>query len=192
MKNQYVADINDYKKYLVIEGLSHHYQSIDVCWMLTEDDNRQDGRKTSYLFDESQREDVVIYDFLKQIVKDDIKDVRAIESGNILPVRRYYQKLNHIDINNTPELLFIDPDNGVEVKSVPYGKPGFERYVYFEDIVRLLNAGSDLLIYQHYPRVNHIRYQNQRTSQIREHLCDVEIIHYDRGMVDFILIKRIG
>ena len=50
MKNQYFADINDYRKY----GLLRTFQSTGigkllVAWMLTPDDGRQDGRSRSYL-----------------------------------------------------------------------------------------------------------------------------------------------
>jgi hypothetical protein len=50
MKNQYVGDINDYRKYGLIRALSASGKlSTAVCWMLTGDDGRRDGEKTAYL-----------------------------------------------------------------------------------------------------------------------------------------------
>jgi len=192
MKNQYVADINDYKKYLLIDDLSHYYESIDVCWMLTADDKRKDGRKVSYLLNESKRCDKEIYDFLSGLVLKGIRNIEAIEQGCILPVRKYYKQLSDINLEDMPELLFLDPDNGIEVNSVSYGKLGSDRYVYFRDMNKFLDEGSDLLIYQHYPRVNHEAYHRKRTSEIMDNWEQVQVIHFDRGAIDFILVKQIG
>lgn len=191
MKNQYFADINDYKKYLLIDDLSHYYESIDVCWMLTADDKRQDGRKVSYLFNESKRSDRKIYDCLRNLIIQGIRNVEAIEQSGILPVRKYYKQLDDINLGDMPELLFLDPDNGIEVNSTPYGKTSSDRYVYFRDMNKFLDRGSDLLIYQHYPRVNHKTYHQKRTSEIMDNWGQVQVIHFDRGTIDFILVKQI-
>ena len=191
MKNQYVADINDYKKYLLIDDLSHYYNSIDVCWMLTADDKRKDGRKVSYLFNESKRCDKEIYDYLRDLVLRGIRNIEVIEQGCILPVRKYYKQLDDINLEDMPELLFLDPDNGIEVNSVSYGKSGSDRYVYFRDMNKFLDKGSDLLIYQHYPRVNHETYHQKRTSEIMDNWGQVQVMHFDRGTIDFVLVKQI-
>ena len=115
MKNQYVADINDYNKYLLLSDFSKVYDVIDVCWMLTADDYGRDGAKTKYLFDESKRKDTLIYNYLRRLVISGVKDVSAIENGKIIPVRNYYRNIQ--EIADLPELLFLDPDNGLEVKS---------------------------------------------------------------------------
>lgn len=191
MKNQYVADINDYKKYILIDDLSHYYKSIDVCWMLTADDKRQDGRKISYLFNESKRSDGIIYDCLRNLIMQGIRNVEAIEQSGILPVRKYYKQLDDINLDDIPELLFLDPDNGIEVNSHPYGKIDSDRYVYFRDMNKFIDRGSDLLIYQHYPRVNHEAYHQKRTSEIMDNWKQVQVVHFDRGTIDFILVKQI-
>jgi hypothetical protein len=50
MKNQYIADINDYRKYGLIRTLSDSGKiRVGICWMLTPDDNRTDGQFTNYL-----------------------------------------------------------------------------------------------------------------------------------------------
>jgi hypothetical protein len=44
MKNQYFGDINDYRKYGLLRGLSNRGEiRTAVCWMLTTDDGRGDG-----------------------------------------------------------------------------------------------------------------------------------------------------
>ena len=50
MKNQYFGDVNDYRKYGVLRGLTDHAGlSLAVCWMLTPDDGRTDGSFIDYL-----------------------------------------------------------------------------------------------------------------------------------------------
>jgi len=50
MKNQYFGDINDYGKYGLLRILAGFGElKIAVCWMLTPDDGRRDGRLIQYL-----------------------------------------------------------------------------------------------------------------------------------------------
>jgi hypothetical protein len=50
MKNQYFGDVNDYRKYGLIRLLTGRGEiSTAVCWMLTPDDDRTDGKFTDYL-----------------------------------------------------------------------------------------------------------------------------------------------
>ena len=190
MKNQYVADINDYNKYLLLSDFSKIYDVIDVCWMLTPDDYGRDGAKTKYLFDESKRKDTLIYDYLKGMVISNIKDVAAIENGKIIPVRNYYYGIREVPLPpGLPKLLFLDPDNGLEVKSIPLGSPKSERYVYYSDLKPIINQGCDILVYQHYPRVNREKYHLYRTREIESRIGDVRVTHISMGMVDFILIQ---
>ena len=44
MKNQYVGDVNDYRKYGLIRALIGDQDiKVGVCWMLTAPDGRTDG-----------------------------------------------------------------------------------------------------------------------------------------------------
>ncbi len=52
MKNQYVGDINDYKKYGLIRALVGNGADafrVGILWMLTDNDNRNDGQILDYL-----------------------------------------------------------------------------------------------------------------------------------------------
>ena len=50
MKNQYFGDINDYQKYGLLRTISRDTGlRLAVCWMLTPDDGRSDGKKTGYV-----------------------------------------------------------------------------------------------------------------------------------------------
>ena len=69
MKNQYFGDINDYRKYGLIRILSDGgIIRTGICWMLTPDDTRTDGKFTEYLAksEEYKKFDPDLYDFLGQ------------------------------------------------------------------------------------------------------------------------------
>jgi hypothetical protein len=50
------------------------------------------------------------------------------------------------------DLVFLDPDNGIEVPSKPVGRKGSSKYVTWQEIQALWQAGCSLLIYQHFRR----------------------------------------
>jgi hypothetical protein len=50
MKEQYVGDLNDYRKYALLRALAAGGENrIAVAWMLTPPDDRNDGNKRAYL-----------------------------------------------------------------------------------------------------------------------------------------------
>jgi len=67
MKNQYFADINDYLKYGILRAIANSKLKICLCWMLTEDDNRNDGGKIQYLQDSDKwrKYDPALFDVMK-------------------------------------------------------------------------------------------------------------------------------
>ena len=50
------------------------------------------------------------------------------------------------------DLVFLDPDNGIEVNSKPYGRKDSSKYLYWREISDLWEQGKSLLIYQHFCR----------------------------------------
>ena len=49
MKDQYVGDINDYRKHALLRALQQGGLNVGVCWMLAPPDECTDGRKLGYL-----------------------------------------------------------------------------------------------------------------------------------------------
>jgi hypothetical protein len=70
MKEQYVGDINDYRKYALLRALAGGGKiKIGVCWMLTPRDNRSDGNKLNYLKNPNKwrRYDPSLFDFRRVV-----------------------------------------------------------------------------------------------------------------------------
>lgn len=179
MRNQFVGDINDYYKYQTLNELARSSE-VNVCWMLNPDISGQDSKHIKYyIYDE-------LAVFLKELTKNGRRDVKEIENSPLIKVKKYFNQISDIDSNQLNGILFFDPDNGIEVKSC---KKGDNKYLFFEDIKHFLSK-TDILIYQHFPRVPHSDYMEMRTNEIISKTNCVTVIHFPESMVDFILIKR--
>jgi hypothetical protein len=171
MKNQYFGDINDYKKYSLLRLLSGKGQiETAVCWVLTEDDSGTDGKRIAYLEKPEiwQKYDPEVYQHLKEHVIDQgVRNVNSLKYHRILPNCRYYGDIIRDDIKSRDlffkkflkfakgvDLVFFDPDNGLEVKSVPRGKKKSSKYIYWNEVEVSYKSGHSLLLYQHFPRMS--------------------------------------
>jgi len=169
MKNQYFGDVNDYRKYGLLRAISlNTYWNLLVAWMLTPNDGGPDGGFRSYLEapDTWARYDYALFRGLVDLLRSPPQpSVSLIEGSDLLPRASYYSAV----VPNTRrerdawrdgllraakdvDLVFLDPDNGIEVPSKPIGRKGSSKYVTWDEIKGLWNAGSSLLIYQHFRR----------------------------------------
>jgi hypothetical protein len=185
LKNQYFADINDYRKY----GLLRTFQSTGigkllVAWMLTPDDGRQDGRSRSYLKEARswRRYDPELYERLVFLLKSEAApEVSLIERSGLLQNTSYYSALvpdrredrdiwrkGLLDAARDVDWVFLDPDNGIEVPSRLVGRKGSSKYVTWIELQDLWNAGFSLLIYQHFRRESRGYFARRLASELME------------------------
>jgi hypothetical protein len=168
VKDQYVGDENDYYKYGLLRLLAADGVPTLVVWMRTQDDGRSDGRQTTYLNrpERWKRYDPQLFEALADLVREGQRNLRAVEESGILRGARFLGACLTDDVAGREayfalllrrasgrDLLFLDPDNGIEVASVPYGRAGSSRYLYLREVEALYRAGPSLLLYQHFPRV---------------------------------------
>jgi hypothetical protein len=172
MKDQYVGDVNDFAKYQLLRLAEEHFERVLVAWMLTPADGRGDGGQIGYLDDPANAAaDPELFAALAKLVSRGERSVAALEASGALaecrfhsaqmprgePERaRYFADL--AAMADPGALVFLDPDNGIEVASVAKGASGAERYVYWSELEPLRAAGSSVLIYQHFPRVQRASY----------------------------------
>lgn len=167
MKEQYVGDVNDYRKYALLRLLGRSGLKLGVCWMLTPDDGSTDGAKRRYLDDPGkfERYDPELFKLLRR-VKDEpgTRRLVLIESSDSLSKavfinttvpeglfdrQMWFRQAGKV-LEGT-DLVFFDPDNGIEVPSVEKGRRKSSKYVYRDELTRSYAGGHSLLIYQHYP-----------------------------------------
>ncbi len=167
MKNQYVGDLNDFAKYQLLRICATVFEQIVVAWMLTADDGLGDGAKVGYLQRAAWRDaDPELFDGLAALVGEGQRSVAAVEAAQLLPRCSFAaepvpptieQRGPYFDAiaarASESALVFFDPDNGLEVASVPKHRRAAQKYLYLDELAPFTEAGSSLLIYQHFPRV---------------------------------------
>jgi hypothetical protein len=167
MKNQYVGDKSDYLKYALLRAIRRHAEvPLEVCWMLTPNDHGPDGKDTGYLGQPGRYRNVdpELFDFLAGLVKNPERTVADIEGGPLegagfqsdqlsdsLGLRARY--FDQVAASTRPgALVFLDPDNGLEIASRRKGQKGSNKFLHWDEAERL-GAGRSLLIFQHWNRV---------------------------------------
>jgi len=170
MKDQYFGDINDYRKYGLLRSIIHAGGfRLLVVWMLTKDkDGSTDGKFVSYLKypDDWSGYDFVLFQKIKYLLAHNQKRrVGLIEKTDLLPNTDYFSLpvpdsssdrqswFNSLtEQARKNDFVFLDPDNGLEVKSKPYGRKESSKFLYWHEVASLWSSGKSLLIYQHFIR----------------------------------------
>jgi hypothetical protein len=174
--------------------------------MLTPDDWHGDGGFTSYLAqrDKWRHFDPLLFDHLRELVQtENLRDVRGAETSAILPACRfapgvlpddaggrvrYFESCT--DIAQGCDLVFFDPDNGIEVKSKPVGTRDSSKYLYWAEIERFWQAGHSLLIYQHFPHVPRDLFIESKARDLIHKTRAPEVISFRTSHVVFFLVAQ--
>jgi hypothetical protein len=205
VKDQYFGDINDYRKFGLLRYLAESDVQLVVSWMLTPDDDGPDGSLTSYLSqpDSWIQFDPDLYHILRQSVIDQ-GERSIVVASRILSTRTRFVK-NSLD--STPgsraawlastlresgpgKLVFLDPDNGLEVRSVTKGSKNGRKYLYWDEVDDLWSSGSSLLIYQHFPRVRRPPFIQALQEKLLEHCTGSRVTPIETSNVVFLLVSQ--
>ncbi len=163
--------------------------------------------------------DPELWESLKPLLKCGRRNIRAIQEEGILPPGTVFFEeplawpanlrantsagrkalLEHrekwwqrgFDRTEGCQVINFDPDNGLEVESVPrYGCKG-PKYVFMDEVVPFYKRGQSLVVYQH---INHSK---PATEQVEDRLKQLReatgagsafAMHYHRGTARFYLV----
>lgn len=184
MKNQYFGDINDYRKYGLIRSIiqSATFRPL-IAWMLTPDDGSPDGKFVSYLENPNKwsHHDPVLFQELKELLDSHPeRRVSLIHRTKLLPDVGFFDSLTPdralermewfgslVESARDHDFVFLDPDNGLEVKSKPYGRKNSSKYLYWREVEALWSHEKSLLIYQHYIRESRVEFTQRNLESLR-------------------------
>lgn len=206
MKEQYVGDINDYRKYALLRALADGGRTeIGVAWMLTTSDGGNDGNKLAYLGKpEFRGYNSKLFDLLRDVAgQPDRRRLASIEESGIVPGARYFNAALPDALQScrayfsamrtalqAPDLIFFDPDNGLDVTSVPRGRRNSSKYLFRDELADTYALGKSVLFYQHYPRVERRSYELGIGREL-ERLCpDCAAFCFSTGHVAFFLAAQ--
>jgi hypothetical protein len=174
--------------------------------MLTPDDRRRDGQKTTYLEKPAHWRpyDPPLFDALTSMgARGPGRSVEAIEGSGILPGAHFFSQ---VLVDSAPhrsdyfgmagnelvaaDLWFFDPDNGLETRSVAYGAKGSAKYLYWHEVERVWSHGASLLIYQHFPRESREPYVRRRATELASHAPGAIVVATITAHVAFLVAAQ--
>ena len=182
MNNKFFADRNDFVKYdLLLELVEKgHFRQLTLIPMLTPKDNRKGGQLTEFPREAGRRE---LYEFLRTCLSADIRDIRELRKFfqnrpfQYTPYKdteyfrhetrtEYFRGISDSALQDA--LVFLDPDNGLEVDSM--SSKNSDRYVRFDELRELLHRIADtsvLMVFQYFPRQNRSEYVRRAALKLR-------------------------
>jgi hypothetical protein len=204
MQNRYVGDVGDYGKYALLRVLCQPEPiNLAVIWCLFPDESfNNDGRHISYLLDQGFAQlDVSLHAALADIVFQSRRNIAAIGDSGCLPAStvfcadpisaldamqarprerlRYRAEWLEACLHRTRkcELVFFDPDNGLEIASIPKHHPKGGKYIYWDELAQFWRRGNALLVYHHLNRtITAAKQVEALTERFTVEFADAKII----------------
>ena len=180
MQDKYVGDIGDFGKFILLKKLREAAGDqlwIGINWYyVTTEEKNKDGKHTSYLdgknCDSFRQCDRDLHRKLSIIVNNEgQRNLRQVEKAGVLPINTicYREPIvidpwqdrvklreewfaQSVDLLNSAEIIFVDPDNGFfEDNQIVRKKKGC-KYILLGEIMEYWKKGKSLIIYQHRDR----------------------------------------
>ena len=182
MQDRYAGDIGDYGKIGLLRALSTAGLSIGVNWYrtiplaseLTRDDGRYRIPQNLFYCD------VELAKTLFEISRPDNpeRSIQSLEDAKLIsgavyfsePVRIADRSGWHKEAMTTLadcNLVFLDPDNGLQVKSVSTRSAKSVKYALYEEVGAYVTAKQSVVIYNHRCRKKWDVYTRSITEQLR-------------------------
>ena len=169
--------------------------SLGIVWYLVPDEgHNEDGKHISYLRKLAYRPcDPDLFDGLNLLVNDGQRSVSKIQRSDLLPretaffdtflsfrgmpiagpenklarlTKRRFWLLNACDAVENCDIIFLDPDNGFQVKSVKRHTDKGVKYVFWDEAKQFYDENKTLVIYHHLNRTTKSR--DQITMKLQE------------------------
>ena len=174
---------------------------LGVLWYRFEDATPGDGKHISYLQPPGAQEyrecDPDLFEQMRSVVHDDERSIAAVEASGALPPGTAFfgerlvfrpdepmasRRLKRRDwleaglrVVAHADLMFADPDNGLEIPSVGRLQAKGPKYAYYGDLRACWARGQSLVVYQHIARKGTAEKQiAARHAALREHLDGAE------------------
>jgi hypothetical protein len=181
MQDRYVGDVGDYGKYGLLRALARHSADcgpLAIVWCRYPDESHNsDGRHTSYLSSPAFAGlDPELHSTLRGIISRKERRIKAVQQAGIFqPDTIYFEDTPHAVAGAKPSqriaaraewraraldatchagVVFFDPDNGLETKSVPKSHPKAGKYIYWDDLLPFWTRGQSLIVYHHLNRTS--------------------------------------
>lgn len=189
MQDRYAGDIGDYGKFGLLRALCAADLSIGINWYKVEslecEIDRDGGYKQNdgknLIPDHLKICDEQLADVLTQIAVSKNRSIDALEKSNLIDGAVYYQDSLSMEERTQwhenamkklagCDVVFLDPDNGMLVKSVRKKSKRSVKYTLYEEVRDYLKRGQSVLIYNHRCRKPEKLYFDEICTRLRMHL----------------------
>lgn len=220
MKNQYFGDVGDFGKYGLLTALSSNEIKLGVNWYLTQDDEKSDGKFVDYL---SKQEfkicDDELHSFLHSCIHSSSRNVSEISKFKRFEEVAFHDDLLHMeDIGALSEsgrnkrdfrrkkwfgqslenlsncdLIFCDPDNGIETKSLSKHGKDSVKYVFVKEIQTMIDNGFSVVVYNHRDRSPESTYKARMMDIVKslDGKASLRVLRFNRYSVrDYLIFMQ--
>ena len=173
MQDRYVGDIGDYVKQAILRALMPGYHLGIAWWLYPDEAHNSDGRHIGYLSQPGlwRSYDPELFDSLAAVVAQGRRRVQALQDASILANATYCDEI--IPTTGSPadrragrsawfnrvrtqladcDLVFADPDNGLETAGFSPGALVGGKCIAFAEVAALATPNRTLVIYHHQTR----------------------------------------
>ena len=182
MQDRYAGDVGDFGKLGLLRHLTAGTPPLrlGVLWYRVHDESHNnDGRHTSYLTSDAKQHadlracDPALASALARLVASGQRSIADLERAASLPPGTRFHSTT-LDLSDTPvadrpstredwftsaltavqgtDVVFLDPDNGLEARSATEGQAKIVKYAHYADLEALRAAGHSLVVYHHLGR----------------------------------------
>ncbi len=212
MQDRYAGDVGDYGKIGLLKRLQKHGFAIGINWYLVptlDVEKNADGTLKQddgrYLIpDDIKKCDPKLAETLTDIACSDNRSVSAIQNADLIPNAVYYDERLAVDTRDEwhrkalerfkdSDLVFLDPDNGLLVKSVGKRSARSVKYAFYEEVKDYIDAGKSVLIYNHRSRKPEAEYfgdiEDNLQERVKVYKDVIQAITFSKGTTrDYIAI----
>ena len=174
MQDRYAGDIGDYVKIAILRALAPGRRLGVAWWLYPDEQHNGDGRHIAYLGQpETWRGfDPEAFDHLRTMVAAGGRNVGSLQDERLLPGAVYFAEPvptigkpparrqaranwlgRLVEAVDPCDLLFLDPDNGLETKRFDLGAAKAGKSAALSELLALRRPGRSLLVYHHQTRM---------------------------------------
>ena len=137
------------------------------------------------------------------VVGEGERSVTTIERSSLLPGARFWSPLLPDDAGERDvwferfwrhaagcDLVFFDPDNGLEVPSKRRGARDSSKYLYWSEVEVAAARGHSVLAYQHFPRAKRDPYIEQKAREMGQRCGSSTVLAFRTAHVVFLLAAQ--
>ena len=189
MQDRYSGDIGDYGKFGLLRVLTKQGLRIGINWYKVDPPDYERNAEGAYKQNDGKYRHYEEYsscdsDLAAALmgIPDDERSIATLQGKDLIKDATYYDEPVPADNEKRQEwfdasvksldssdIIFMDPDNGLEVKSVHKGSPKSIKYVYYREVETYLIKGKSVVIYNHRCRKKREVYFTDIIGKLLEH-----------------------